>query len=94
MKAIIALQKLVLTPSSKVSDILRHAYLIACKLNLEDFKKWCELELNGYFDIPDEDVPKDRHIFGSFKLMQYFRGSLLKKVFLFLKKLLLLRVKV
>ncbi|SSO39341.1 AbiTii domain-containing protein [Acinetobacter nosocomialis] len=75
MKAIIALQKLVLTPSSKVSDILRHAYLIACKLNLEDFKKWCELELNGYFDIPDEDVPKDRYIFGSLCVKNSLDGS-------------------
>ncbi|MDD2946262.1 MAG: hypothetical protein PHG15_10850 [Acinetobacter sp.] len=75
MKAIIALQKLVLTPSSKVVDILRHSYLIACKLNLEDFKKWCELELNGYFDLPDEDIPKHRYIFGSLYVKNSLSGQ-------------------
>ncbi|PWB13065.1 hypothetical protein DCO44_16050 [Acinetobacter sp. AM] len=75
MKAIIALQKLVLDPSSKISDILRHAYLIACKLNLEDFKKWCELELNGYHSIDDSNIPEYRYIFGSLCLTNSLSGQ-------------------
>lgn len=75
MKAVIILQKLVLDPSSKLSDILRHAYLIACKLNLKDFKKWCELELNGYFYVPEENIPDYRFIFGSLCLKNTLNNS-------------------
>lgn len=75
MKAIIALQRLVLDPSSNISDILRHAYLIACKLNLEDFKKWCELELNGYYSIDDSNIPDYRYIFGSLYLTNSLSGQ-------------------
>lgn len=65
MKAIIALQKLLLTPNSSMRDILNHTYLIACKLDLHDLKAWCELEISGYNDIPDIDIPKYRVFFGS-----------------------------
>ena len=58
MKAIIALQKLLLTPNSSMRDILNHTYLIACKLDLHDLKAWCELEISGYNDTPDLDIPK------------------------------------
>ena len=75
MKAIIALQKLVLDPSSQISDILRHAYLISCKLNLDDFKKWCELELNGYQSIDDSNIPEYRYIFGSLCLENSLSGQ-------------------
>lgn len=75
MKAVIALQKLVLDPSSQISDILRHAYLIACKLNLDDFKKWCELELNGYQSIEDSNIPEYRYIFGSLCVKNSLSGQ-------------------
>lgn len=75
MKAVIALQKLVLNPSSRVSDILRHAYLIACKLELEDFKNWCELELNGYSNVKDSNIPEYRYIFGSLCLTNSLSGK-------------------
>ncbi|AMX19478.1 hypothetical protein HWI77_07990 [Acinetobacter venetianus] len=65
MKAIIALQKLLLTPNSSMRDILNHTYLIACKLDLHDLKAWCELEISGYNDTPDLDIPKYRVFFGS-----------------------------
>ena len=75
MKAIIALQKLVLDPSSQISDILRHAYLISCKLNLDDLKRWCELELNGYQSIDDSNIPEYRYIFGSLCLKNSLSGQ-------------------
>ncbi|MDQ1207467.1 hypothetical protein QE380_000390 [Acinetobacter baylyi] len=66
MKAITALQKLVLDPQSNITDILRSALLISHKLSLLDFKTWCELELKGYDDIDDSNVPEYRHLYGSF----------------------------
>lgn len=69
MKAITALQKLVLDPQSNLTDILRNALLISQKLGLDDFKSWCELELKGYEDIDDSNIPEYRCIYGSFHVL-------------------------
>lgn len=66
MKAIVALQKLAVDPSIKVSFLLLQTYLIACKLDLEDIKKWAELEIKGYFDVELNKVPRYRILSGTF----------------------------
>ena len=74
MKAITALQKLVLDPQSNLTDILRNALLISQKLGLEDFKSWCELELKGYEDINESNIPEYRCIYGSFHVLDVRNG--------------------
>lgn len=74
MKAITALQKLILDPQSNLTDILRNALLISQKLGLDDFKSWCELELKGYEDIDESDIPDYRCIYGSFHVLDLRNG--------------------
>ncbi|MBU3845673.1 MAG: hypothetical protein H9855_01605 [Candidatus Acinetobacter avistercoris] len=74
MKAITALQKLVLDPKSNLTDILRNALLISQKLGLYDFKSWCELELKGYEDIDESNIPEYRCIYGSFHVLDVRNG--------------------
>lgn len=75
MKAITALQKLVLNPKSNLTDILRNALLISHKLGLDDFKSWCELELKGYEGIDNSDIPEYRCLYGSFHVLNVQNGS-------------------
>lgn len=74
MKAITALQKLVLDPQSNLTDILRNALLISQKLGLDEFKLWCELELKGYENIDDSNIPEYRCIYGSFHVLDVRNG--------------------
>ena len=69
MKAVIALQKLAVDPNIKVSFLLLQTYLIACKLDLQDIKKWAELEIKGYFDIPLNKIPTYRMLSGTFHIL-------------------------
>lgn len=69
MKAVIALQKLAVDPNIKVSFLLLQTYLIACKLDLQDIKKWAELEIKGYFDIPLNEIPTYRMLSGTFHIL-------------------------
>ncbi|WP_347454240.1 hypothetical protein ABEF83_07830 [Acinetobacter thermotolerans] len=75
MKAIKALQKLVLDPKSNLTDILRNALLISHKLGLDDFKSWCELELKGYEGIDNSNIPEYRCLYGSFHVLNVQNGS-------------------
>lgn len=74
MKAITALQQLVLDPQSNLTDILRNALLISHKLGLDDFKSWCELELKGYDDIDESNIPEYRCVCGSFHVLDVRNG--------------------
>lgn len=50
-----SLQKKSLTDATQLSSLLRYSLLIARKLNIPDFIKWVENELNGYnncIDLP------------------------------------------
>lgn len=76
MKAVIALQKKLLNECSKVSNILLHAHLIASKLELHDFKKWCSLEINGYHSLQDSEVPNYRWIRGTLHLKDPLTGDI------------------
>ena len=51
---VIQLQKDALDDSIDIETLLRKAFLVARKLNLEDFKKWILEEQNGYKSkVPD-----------------------------------------
>jgi hypothetical protein len=65
------LQRDALTPSVRVSDLLRKAKTIAVKLNLPDLEKWVENELNGY---PPGNVPDYRMIAGQVHYRNLFYG--------------------
>lgn len=64
MKAVISLQKLCLDYSVDVSEILLNARLIASKLKLDDFREYCNLEIEGYFKSEDKNIPQYRWIRG------------------------------
>ncbi|MDK8643799.1 hypothetical protein [Niallia taxi] len=59
MDLITQLQNDVIDPNISISTALRRAKVLAYRLDLEDFKNWVELELNGYQDKL-EDLPDYR----------------------------------
>jgi hypothetical protein len=59
---VLELQRDTLNKNITVSELLRKALVISKKLNLNEFKRWVENELNGY-DKKD-DVPDYREITG------------------------------
>lgn len=69
MSAILDLQKSILRQSSLASNILHYVYLIASKSDADELKKWCDLEINGYFKSSDNEVPHYR----------WFKGELLAR---------------
>jgi hypothetical protein len=64
------LQREALDGNTDVSGLLRKAYAVATKLDLPEFKAWCERELNGY----DRDLPEYRTMFGSLKAWNPYNG--------------------
>lgn len=64
MKAVISLQKLCLDYSVDVSEILLNARLIASKLKLDDFREYCNSEIEGYFKSEIKNIPQYRWIRG------------------------------
>ncbi|WP_353159620.1 hypothetical protein [Acinetobacter guillouiae] len=64
MKAVISLQKLCLDYSVGVSEVLLNARLIASKLKLDDFREYCNLEIEGYFKSEVKNIPQYRWIKG------------------------------
>jgi hypothetical protein len=66
------LQRDVLDPHVRVSDLLRKARTIAHKLSLPDFAAWIENELNGYSD--GKTLPAYRSIRGRIKGHNPFYG--------------------
>jgi hypothetical protein len=67
------LQRDALNSNIQVGNLLRKAKTIAVKLDLPDFEKWVENELNGY---PSGDVPDYRIIIGQVKAHNQFHGWL------------------
>ena len=65
MNAIIELQKDLTDPSSKLSDILPKAYLIAQKLKLDELSQWIKNEMKGYSNV--KECPDYRHMNGVLK---------------------------
>lgn len=65
------LQELATDPNSNIEELLNKALLVARKLKIKKFRKWCENELQGY---EREDVPDYRIIKGQLKVFNPYRG--------------------
>lgn len=68
------LQKDLINQSKPTSEILPKAYLIAKKLQLEDFSSWLKLEMDGYRNIEEQNIPDYRSISGQIKAKNPFNG--------------------
>ena len=66
------LQRKALDQNIPVSDLLRMAYMVAVKLNLDDFKQWLDNELNGYRNA--DDLLEYRFITGFIRSYNPYHG--------------------
>jgi hypothetical protein len=66
------LQRDALNSSVSVLDLLRKALVVATKLNINEFKKWIEMELDGYSD--KKTIPDYRHVVGQLRGYNPNRG--------------------
>jgi hypothetical protein len=73
---ILQIQQAALDSNSSVTDALRKAKLACTKLGLSEFGKWVDRELNGYFDIPVEEVPNYRKLLGIPMAYDFHQGWL------------------
>lgn len=71
-KAVIELQKDIITNELEIVSILRKAHMIASKLNLEEFDTWIKNELNGYHN--NSSIPEYRNVFGEIKAKNSYYG--------------------
>lgn len=71
-KIVIELRNDILNNNIDILSILRKAKLIAVKLDLSDFEKWINCELNGYKNY--EDIPSYRTIYGEIKAKNPING--------------------
>jgi hypothetical protein len=67
------IQKECLDTRIPTSEILRKAYVVATKLSLEEIKKWCKDEMDGYEDKVKE-VPQYRKLDIVYKAFNPVRG--------------------
>jgi hypothetical protein len=69
------LQKDILNPQKRLTEILRTAKLIAAKLDLKDISGWIDQELSGYKNVAGKDMPAYRHVRGGvLKIFNPYRG--------------------
>lgn len=69
---VLELQREALKQDGDILSLLRKAYLIARKLQLKDFGKWVNSEMNGY-DLQD-NIPRYRHLTGEVKAWNPYHG--------------------
>ena len=69
---VLELQLEAMNTSSSLSNILRKAFVVASKLDVDEFKKWIELELKGY--STGKEVPSYRRVKGTVKAWNPFNG--------------------
>lgn len=72
MGIIIELQKLSIDSNCDVLSLLRKAYLVSRKLDINDFQEWITYELNGYDNF--DKIPDYRIITGTLKGFNPYRG--------------------
>lgn len=72
MGIVIDLQKEALSKDTDILSLIRKAYLVARKLNLMEFKKWLEHEMNGYES--GDKVPAYRIYHGEVKAWNPYHG--------------------
>lgn len=63
---VLDLQKELMGSDCDILQALRHAHVIAVKLELYDFDRWIQFELNGY-PKNDDVIPKYRFVTGALK---------------------------
>jgi hypothetical protein len=69
---VLELQKDAIDSCSKVSDLLRKAYVVAKKLKVKEFAEWIDLELKGYTEAPE--LPDYRSVTGQVKAFNPYNG--------------------
>lgn len=70
MEIVIELQREALEDNISIESLMRKAYLVAKKLDLEEFEKWITQEQNGY----KGQVPEYRYIVGEIKAWSPYYG--------------------
>lgn len=68
---VLQLQMLASDPNSDIEELLNKALLVASKLKIKEFKKWCEAELAGY---GKDNVPDYRKFNGQLKVFNPYHG--------------------
>jgi len=61
---VLRMQQQAMDSSVAVTDLVRTALVVATKLEVQEFRRWCELELRGY---NDRNVPGYRRVVGELK---------------------------
>lgn len=78
---VLELQREALDKSTRVSDLLRKALLVARKLKIVDLESWILSELNGYSDTDAASFPPYRWIHGEIKSFNPYNGMWLPIMF-------------
>ncbi|MDD2706004.1 MAG: hypothetical protein PHU07_11830 [Acidocella sp.] len=60
--------------SAPITDLLRKAKIVAIKLGNSNLSNWVDRELNGYFDVPIEQLPQYRQVRGEIKWLNPYQG--------------------
>ena len=76
---VLKLQREALDKSTRVSDLLRKALLVARKLKVIDLESWILSELNGYSD--GSSIPDYRWVSGEIKSFNPYNGMWLPIMF-------------
>ena len=73
MKSIvIELQEMSSDENVPITKLIRKALIVASKLNLSDFMKWIEKEINGYDEV--SEIPEYRNVTGEVKAINPNNG--------------------
>jgi len=69
---VIELQEMSSDENIPITALIRKALIVASKLNLSDFKKWIEKEINGYEEV--SEIPEYRNVTGEVKAFNPYNG--------------------
>jgi len=69
---VIELQQDALNRDVSITDLLRKSYVVARKLQIQDFEKWITNELEGYTE--QSEIPEYRVVTGEVKAWNQYHG--------------------
>ena len=69
---VLELQQLARTSETGIGELLRHAKVVAVKLDLDDARVWIDQEINGY--VPPSGVPRYRVLPSELEVRNPFHG--------------------
>ena len=72
MSLVLELQRDIIENKMSTQDILRKAYLISKKLNVDNISEWLNFEMNGYSD--KDSLPKYRKSSGTVQALDPYHG--------------------